>query len=1457
MDRETRNRIQRATQAARELLEHEYAEQLEGVFDIGLDGSIAADPGEHLDAPQRVLRRKLVTAVEHQRTSRMSKADAVASYVREAAFTTLNRFVALKMLEPRELVQECISRGDQSAGFKEFTGLAPGLVQLPDHGYRVYVESLFDEIGREVRVLFDRRDPASLLWPRRQGLLDLLGILNAAELEPVWGEDETIGWFYQYFNSDDERKKMRAESQAPRNSRELAVRNQFFTPRYVVQFLTDNTLGRIWYEMRRGDTRLRGLDYLVRRPNEIFLGKGEVPPAETDASDADLTQDELLLRPVHVPFRPKKDPRDVRVLDPACGSGHFLLYAFDLLLVIYEEAWNDVDSPVSEVTGNQLRDDYPDIGSLRKATPGLVLRYNLHGIDIDARCTQIAALALWMRAHRCFSEVSLRRSDRAPVRRTNIVVAEPLPGGREIRDEFTSSLGSDLGKLIDRVFDRLALAGDAGSLLKAESEIDSAIRDIYGESGPLFRNADQDRWSIAEADLLKALREYAEVSQDGAHYRRCLFSEDAARGLGFVDLCRQRFDVVLMNPPFGETARHAKQYVRERYPISQNDIFAAFVERGVEFLQDGGRLGAITSRTGFFITSLRDWRQRALFEWASLEVIADLGEGVMDSAVVEAAAYCLSRGRQADQPVAFRLLTSEEHSSDLRNATSDLANGERHAMTYAPRMQELARLPESPLAYWLDRTAVSTFVKWPQYEPAAGDVRKGLRTGDNFRFVRALWELPPGSLCTDALPGSTESADGWVPLVMTGAIQPWFSPMLVALNWQAGAAELRAYVTKYGSPSRLIQSEDFYFRPGFSWTRRARRFVPYFVPRGCIFTGSRPMSFPHEGLERVVVGVFASRVASAFLRLYGEKFAWPNFLEGKLKLLPWPSMESDVSEAIETFVERQYGTWRSLYRFHEPFHEFVAPHLDIDAAPTSGGGLAFDLGSLLTPELESRIRYAYGFDASSAARAERDLSEALALRQSSAGEDADEDGEDDSESVVVDTPETRAAGLASYAIGCAFGRWDIRLALPESCPSVAVSPSDPLSRTPAGMLRNQEADTPTGYPIRVLWNGIAVADRGHEDDLEALVDRVFAVIFGERAENMLAMVLRNLPGAADRGLGPWLHGSFFQYHIGLYSRSRRKAPIYWQLATPSGRYSIWLYYQQLSNDSFYKILNDYAVPKLEHEERRLANLALGAANDRAAAQRREVEEQGALVEELRTFREELGRVAPIWNPNFNDGVIINFASLWRLVPQNRPWQKECKKVWDKLCKGDYDWAHLAMHLWPERVVPKCAEDRSLAIAHALEDVFWYEDSDGKWQPRKVAKSEVAKLVKERTSAAVKDALKSLLEAPAPATGRATRKKAPRAKGNRKRAASTRPKAATNGASSSGRSSTAVDDDLLTKVKAAIGPNGDGASKADVIDATGISASQWNKAIKALLADGSVTQTGERRGARYHLGGGAA
>jgi hypothetical protein len=637
MEKDIRNRIQRATQDARALLEREYAEQLEGVFDIRLDGTIATEPGAHLDAGQCVVRDKLVATVEHRRAGGMSQSEAVAAYRREAAFTTLNRFVALKMLEARGLVQECISRGEQSSGFKEFSGLAPGLVQLPDHGYRLYIESLFDEIGCEVRVLFERRDPVSLLWPRRQALLDLLGILNAPDLASVWREDETIGWVYQFFNSSEERRQMREESPAPRNSRELAVRNQFFTPRYVVQFLTENTLGRLWRAMQGEETQLlEHWEYLVRNGAEGGS-------------------------------RPKKDPRELKILDPACGSGHFLLYAFDLLLAIYEEAWHDPHAAPYTITGHTLRQDYPDLSALRHVLPALIIEDNLYGVDIDPRAAQIAALTLWMRAQRAWQDWGVRAQEHPPVTRTHIVVAERMPGDADLVEAFAAQLHPPLlGGLFKKMVGEMRLAGELGTLLRVEEAIAGELRRARQHFNqqqqmpgylpglePELRQGELDFSGIdddhffheAEMRIIEALRRFAESAAGSMGVRWRLFAGDAAQGIALIDLVRTRFDVVLMNPPFGACSLPAKHVFEQSYPRTKNDLYAAFVERGVLLLMSHGYLGAITSRTGFFLSSFQRWREEILLQEAPPVVFADLGYGVLDSAMVEVAAYCLETSR--------------------------------------------------------------------------------------------------------------------------------------------------------------------------------------------------------------------------------------------------------------------------------------------------------------------------------------------------------------------------------------------------------------------------------------------------------------------------------------------------------------------------------------------------------------------------------------------------------------------------------------------------------------------------------------------------------------------------------------------------------------------------------------------------------------------------------------------
>ncbi|MDU1661245.1 MAG: SAM-dependent methyltransferase, partial [Stenotrophomonas maltophilia] len=292
-DQTTRNRLQRFVNDARRVLEEEFTRQLQN--DYGMDpnaGTVAELASlRHINDAQRESARILRDTLAHYTASGdMNATQGLDRIVREQAFTVLNRLAALRMAEARGLLVESVGNGFQAKGFQLYARLAgTGLGETGD-AYRTYLFSVFDELSQDLPGLFDRYSPQGRLFPREAALLQVLNLINDADIAPLWSEDETIGWIYQYFNSKEERKAMRDASQAPRNSRELAVRNQFFTPRYVVEFLVDNTLGRLWFNATGGDTDLREhCQYLLVKPDEMRQAATKL-----------------------------RDPRTLKLLDPAC-----------------------------------------------------------------------------------------------------------------------------------------------------------------------------------------------------------------------------------------------------------------------------------------------------------------------------------------------------------------------------------------------------------------------------------------------------------------------------------------------------------------------------------------------------------------------------------------------------------------------------------------------------------------------------------------------------------------------------------------------------------------------------------------------------------------------------------------------------------------------------------------------------------------------------------------------------------------------------------------------------------------------------------------------------------------------------------------------------------------------------------------------------------------------------------
>ena len=1343
MDQEIRNKLRNVVTQCRKLLEDSVSQELEGKYGIfAKKDQVTADPNAsmaHLTEEEQTARTDILDHFGHIKARGFKPKEALDQLVREIAFTHLNRLCAYKMMEAREVYvggqkfREAVSRGINSNGVKFYLADHPEEERLfntgqQDVAYRHFLDWLGGLLSDEIGVLFNPNDPANRLYPRQQTLDAVLALLNGGGIKPdetelregwpeIWSQDETIGWVYQYFTPKELRDQARKESAAPRNSYELAFRNQFFTPRYVVEFLTDNTLGRIWYEMRKGDTKLKEqCRYMVRRPTEVFLKPGEQPPKEAAEGRDDLSQEELLKLPVHIPHRPKKDPRELKVLDPACGSGHFLLYCFDLLQTIYEEAYADPN------LGPALKTEYPSVEDLRRDTPRLILACNLHGIDIDLRASQIAALALWLRCQRAYQEMGLRK-DRREIKRSHFVCAEPMPGEEQMLKEFVNQLEPKLlGQVVEVVFNNMKLAGEAGSLLKIEEEIRDAMAaakkqwvrentqgtDRKGQS-LLFTQAMMDRlagkaeqeslfdlsdisddqfFDGAEARVIAALRTYAEKAANGQRLQRRLFADDAVRGFAFVEVCHQRFDVVLMNPPFGEAVASTKPLLSRCYPSGKPDIYAAFVEMAASRLANG-KVGVLSSRTGFFLPTLENWRKQYLLGPISLDVAADLGLGVLDEALVEAASYVLSSGCKLDAVFISELATSDKQAGlqlDIEDQRFQIRS-----------TASLRDLPLSVVSYWVGPAVARLFNQYGCLEGTWGAPRVGLQTSDDFRFLRLFWEVESQSIGRDAT---------WVPMAKGGEYQLFWDDIHLLVKWENDAEEMKAYAraheekTGWARGNSPLRTFEFYFKGGLTYPERTTsEFSPRVLPNGCI-TGTVGPGIHIDDVETqfYVLGWLTTRLVRQLIEVnigLGDAVesgsAARHYNVRMVGRLPVPNLGTEIRQRIVETLSTITVSQAEALLCDETSRLFVAPfELPFPSIRGYAAVLQHESEARILQTLENhwiveRVFYKemkisgsaeddlattvgihpWSLDPAEPHCSENDLCDALQMpierlvdlvgRTSGYARQTTKRSYFADRRIellalwagchpkkVVEVRRNRglldpsiagrlAKDTISWAMGCAVGRWDIRRAAIQYPVLNAYELCKCVPRLSDGMLEgranSEPAITREGYPLRISWDGILTDDSEHEDDiinrarecLEAAWQQEAEAIEVEACDILCVKELRDYfrkPGK----------GGFWDDHIARYSKSRRKAPIYWLLQSSKKNYAVWLYYHRLDKDMLFKTLVNYVEPKIRLETSRLETFrsqkaAAGDSSKEGKRLAKEIEWQEDFLSELRDFED--------------------------------------------------------------------------------------------------------------------------------------------------------------------------------------------------------------------------------------------
>lgn len=459
------------------------------------------------------------------------------------------------------------------------------------------------------------------------------------------------------------------------------------------------------------------------------------------------------------------------------------------------------------------------------------------------------------------------------------------------------------------------------------------------------------------------------------------------------------------------------------------------------------------------------------------------------------------------------------------------------------------------------------------------------------------------------------------------------------------------------------------------------------LPFNCIFADKGPALIVDDDNKDSLLALAGIMNSSLFRYLVSIQLARTELAQsyevGLIQQTPIPQMGAEHDSELTRRVRRAWSLKRTLDTANETTSAFVLPELLLVRVFPDGMASAATQKELVAiqraiDDIAYRM-YEIGNDdrTSVEAWAHRPDSNASAIMtgESLNDEGESEDDEED-EDIIVGHDEM----LFSWNVGVAFGRFDIRIATGERELLPEPDPFDPVPAKSPGML--PDGDRPFHDNV-----GILVDDIGHPHDLSHLVDTVLDRVGMESRLDTRA----------------WLRRDFFPLHLKQYSKSRRKAPIYWPLSTASGGYTLWLYYPALTDQTLFIAANDFVGTKLERQVEP-ALRALRYKTGRSREEERTLEDLQTLHDELVTLRAELLRLASTWKPYHDDGVQITAAPLWRLF-RHRAWQTVLRETWEKLEAGEYDWAHLAMVYRSNQVRAKCRTDRSLAIAHDLEHLY--------------------------------------------------------------------------------------------------------------------------------------------------------
>ena len=794
------------------------------------------------------------------------------------AYSWFNRLCAIRYMECKGLLdhgRRVLSSADGSAGLPQILEECldidlPGLdasrvAELKLDGnkdeelYRELLLAQCHALNQVMPLLFEQvSDESELLLPDNLTKTDsLIRDLVSSIPEEDWSDVQIIGWLYQFYISE---KKDQVIGKVVK-SEDIPAATQLFTPNWIVKYLVQNSVGRLWMMAQPDSTLASEWEYYIQ------------PAEQTDEVNAQLKQ--------LIDVRISEDgdtlnPESITVLDPACGSGHILVEAYDCLKVIYLER------------GYRSRD-----------IPRLILENNLYGIDIDTRAAQLASFALLMKARE-----DDRRLFSNPPKLNIIALQDSQP---ERLDAFSQDLAStgiaqaDLRELLD-LFEH---ASTFGSLIQVPEELAQNLAEL-------------------ETKLNTALESGDIFAQQSAQELLPLVQQ--------AMLLAKQYDAVIANPPYmgGNGMNTAlKDFAKKKFPDSKSDLFAMFIERGFNWCKDSGFNSMVTMQSWMFLSSYEAMREKLLQD-RTIQTMAHLGARAfpeISGEVVQTTAFVM-QGKHLDgfKPVFFRLVDTAQDSKEI-----ELKAGlNRFDSTV---QDEFKKIPGSPVAYWLSNNSFKVFEKSETIQNVA-EPRQGMATSDVNRFIRFWHEVSYKNIKLDSSDNNEakKSTCKWFPHNKGGEFRRWYGNNLHVVNWYNGGEEVLGYAAQlYGSPTRTIKNISFYFQPSVSWSLIGSGiFSARINDKGFTFDVAGPSAFPTQENLNFIAGFLNSNVAFHFIKVLNPTL---NFNSGDIARLPFvdgiPKEKSSFVHSLKEIAKEDWDSFEISWDFAQnPIVRTQQPNLE-------------------------------------------------------------------------------------------------------------------------------------------------------------------------------------------------------------------------------------------------------------------------------------------------------------------------------------------------------------------------------------------------------------------------------------------------------------------------------------------------------------------------------------------------